>query len=293
MKRIIQADETRGWQFRDSSDQSNFSQAVLSKHPSSHLYTSTDTIFGAGSFNELFSWRNSLILHKVIEAALDKGVIAIVPLLRPNTRFEKTKQLRKDIEAGELTANDCQKLKEECIKLRDEISQEDNEKLLEDKNLVRLWEKTEPKEYMNITTHSSLVNILLREILRSNVPPSLLTGMIKSSRPSRFRIRATSVPDKRAAESMLCLVDVLESNDEGDATSRRTNYQSYLTTRIDQLRGFVEELGQDIDSIPENRLEDDNNDPHPDPDPEALGVIAAENFRANPIKEDFNDEDLY
>jgi hypothetical protein len=86
-------------------------------------------------------------------------VIAIVPLLRPNTRFEKTKQLRKDIEAGELTANDRQKLKEEYIELRDEISQEDNEKLLEDKNLVRLWEKTEPKEYMNITTHSSLVNI--------------------------------------------------------------------------------------------------------------------------------------
>jgi len=54
-----------------------------------HLYTSTDIIFGAGSSNELFSWRNGLILHKIIEAALDKGVIAIVPLLRPNTRLRE------------------------------------------------------------------------------------------------------------------------------------------------------------------------------------------------------------
>jgi len=60
-----------------------------------------------------------------------------------------------------------------------------------------------------------------------------------------------------------------------------------------QLRGFVEELGQDIESILENRLEDENNDSHPDPDPEALGVIAAENFRANPLEEDSDVEYLY
>jgi hypothetical protein len=173
--------ENDGSVARDSSDQSNFSKAVLTAyHPddwqnslggvwdpilgciidkeashAAHLYpwraeTSMDTIFGAGSSKELFSWRNGLILHKVVEAALDKGVIAIVPLLRPNTKFEKIKQLREDMEAGELTSNNRRKLKEECIKLRDEINQEDNEKLLEDKNLVRSWEKTEPKEYMTI-----------------------------------------------------------------------------------------------------------------------------------------------
>lgn len=85
---------------RDSSDQSNFSKAVLTAyHPddcqggvwdpilgcridkaashTAHLYpwraeTSMDTIFGAGSSKELFSWRNGLVLHKVVETALDK-----------------------------------------------------------------------------------------------------------------------------------------------------------------------------------------------------------------------------
>jgi hypothetical protein len=127
-----------------------------------------DTIFGAGSSKELFSWRNGLILHQVVEAAPDKGVIAIVPLLRLNTtRFEKIKRFRKDMEAGELTANERQKLKAECTKLRDEINQEDNKNLLG-------W--------------------------------------------SHQQTRATSqlacpVLDKRAAESALCLVDVLERND--------------------------------------------------------------------------------
>ena len=69
---------------------------------------------------ELFSWRNGLVLHKVVETALDKGIIAIVPLLRPNPRFEKIKRLRKDMEARGL--DDRRKLKEECIKLRDKIN---------------------------------------------------------------------------------------------------------------------------------------------------------------------------
>ena len=38
-----------------------------------------DAIFGEGSQSELFSAVNGLFLHKEIEAALDKGVIAIVP----------------------------------------------------------------------------------------------------------------------------------------------------------------------------------------------------------------------
>jgi hypothetical protein len=61
--------------------------------------------------------------------------------------------------------------------------------------------------------------------------------------------------------------------------------------KVNQLRDFVEELGQDIDSTLENKLEDDSD---PRPDPEALVVIAAEHLRqANPIEEDSDDEDLY
>jgi hypothetical protein len=118
---------------------------------------------------------------------------------------------------------------------------------------------------------------------------------------------ACPVPDERATKSTLCLVDVLASNDmpelavaeenghayrEGGAEGRELLYPRTLR-KENQLRGFVEELGQDIESILENRLEDENNDPHPNPDPEALGVIAAENFRANPLEEDSDDEYLY
>ena len=72
-----------------------------------HLYpwraTSMDNyLFGTGSSRELFSWRNGLILHKVVEAALNADLIAIAPRLRPKTIFEKIKQLRKDMEAGSL-----------------------------------------------------------------------------------------------------------------------------------------------------------------------------------------------
>ena len=136
-----------------------------------------DTIFGAGSSKELFSWRNGLVLHKVVETAVDKGVIDIVPLLRPNPRFEKIKRLRKDMETRGL--DDRRKLKEECIKLRDEINQEDNEKLLEDKNLVRSWEKTEPKEYMTIVLDWKHPKLKDPQILHSFIS-KLIIGLSSS-----------------------------------------------------------------------------------------------------------------
>jgi len=109
---------------RDSSDQSNFSKQSLLRiirtigkggcgiqflaagsmdkaaSHTAHLYpwragTSMDTIFGAGSSKELFSWRNGLVLHKVVETALDKGVIAIVPsATESQVRENKTAEKR-------------------------------------------------------------------------------------------------------------------------------------------------------------------------------------------------------
>jgi hypothetical protein len=254
-----------------------------------------DTIFGAGSSKELFSWRNGLVLHKVVETALDKGVIAIVPLLRPNPRFEKIKRLRKDMEARGL--DDRRKLKEECIKLRDEINQEDNEKLLEDKNLVRSWEKTEPKEYMTIVLDWKHPKLKDPQILHSfiskleqlhNWPVQFLTSARPRARYVWWTfLRAMTCLNWRSPKGME--MPIAKEVQKGVRFwGIRGRY-----VKENQLRGFVEELGQDIESILENRLEDENNDPHPSPDPEALGVIAAENFRANPLEEDSDDEYLY
>jgi hypothetical protein len=186
-----------------------------------------DTIFGAGSSKELFSWRNGLVLHKVVETALDKGVIAIVPLLRPDPRFEKIKRLRKDIETRGL--DDRRKLKKECIKLRDEINQEDNEKLLEEKNPF-LTSARPRARYFWWTFFRAMTCLNWRSPKRMDMP-------------------------------------IAKEAQKGVSFCTRGRY-----VKENQLRGFVEELGQDIESILENRLEDENNDSHPDPDPEALGV---------------------
>jgi hypothetical protein len=312
---------------RDTSDQSDFKQAVLrAYHPddwqkfpgevwdpvlgctidkqasnAAHLYnwraeTSMDTIFGAGSSSELFSWKNGLILHKVVENALDIGVIAIVPLLRPNTRWEKIKQLRQDMEVKELILKDRQKLTEECIKLRDEINQEDNEKLLEDKNLVRSWEKTEPKEYMAI-----VLDWNNRQLKATYFPHSFISKLeqlhnwpvqfLTSARPRARYVWWTFL------RGITCLnwrspkgIDMPIAKEVRKGVRFWGTRGRYV--KENQLRGFVEELGQDIDSILENGLEDDSD--KSGPDPEALGVIAAEHLRrANPIEEDSDDEDLY
>ena len=154
--------------------------------------------------------------------------------------------------------DDSRKLKEECIKLRDEINQEDNEKLLEDKNLVRSWETIEPKEYMTIVLdwkHPKLKDPQISHSFISkleqlhNWPVQFLTSARPRARYVWWTfLRAMTCLNWWSPKGMdMPIAKVVQKGVRFWGTRGR-----YV--KENQLRGFVEELGQDIESILENRL---------------------------------------
>jgi hypothetical protein len=226
--------------------------------PAAHLYAwrqveSMDAIFGPGAKADLFSPENGLFLEKRIEKALNQSFIAFVP----NVDLEPKD---KDLPRADLA--------ERNQRLRD-------------------WEKALMKEYR--------VAVLDFDNKLVHIPRwrdgSVLKTLAKlDGRPLKFhtgfRPRARYVwwTFMNAVLQTAWRQKQNERNALPQEVVKATRYWGTCGCYVkkNMLRGFVDELGQDIESILENAIEEDDTGDTGDADPDAVAVMVSELFSEFP-----------
>ncbi|CEI68060.1 hypothetical protein FVEN_g7671 [Fusarium venenatum] len=251
---------------RDTSDQSNFKQALIDayiprrKRPirkvlwdpvigdwfqtlqGAHLFPYSqgifmDDIFGKGSQKELFSYKNGLLLHEDIKKALENGFVAIVPDI--------------DLEPASprLPLND----KEE----RDQR--------------IRAWQKAKPKEYKFIVLNKKNPAVTEEFPLPAYGVPNIaaLDGkrlqFLTSKRPRARYIWWTYL---NAIVRNSWSQKLTEVNLQHQEVQKRTLYGSYI--KKNQLLGFIEEIGHEVGDALEFDSEEEVSD---EPRLEGIGAM--------------------
>ncbi|KAF4976145.1 hypothetical protein FZEAL_7164 [Fusarium zealandicum] len=212
---------------------------------------SMDDIFGKGSVSEIFSPLNGLFLHKTVEAALDKGLIAIVPDV--------------DLEpAGpDLPELDRQEHSDRC----------------------REWESRVIKDYKVIVLNktSPEVNKVKFPSERFRISTLLELDGRKLVFKTDFRPRAryiwwtflNTVLHTAWHQSQKNNVQHQEVRKSTRYWGSRGNY-----VKENQLLGFVEELGQDVESILSVQADSEGEGlydrPGKEPEYQAVGALVHE-----------------
>ena len=268
---------------RDSSAQSNFVAAMRQAYcPSedemarwdpvlgerihagissaAHLYPwrqvdSMDAIFGKGSRDEIFSPLNGLFLHTDIEKALDYGFIAIVP----DTELEPR--------------NPLQPLDD----------------LAERQQRIKDWESQPVKDYKVVVIDAKRKEVSTRKVLNHGelIPLSALHGR-RLQFKTDFRPRARYV-------WWTFLSAVLQAGwRAGKGGTNPVESEVRKTVRYwgsrgpyvkkNMLLGFVEELGQDVDSILENSIVEEEDGPE-ESDPHGVAIATSEIIRKAEVQE--------
>ena len=233
-----------------------------------HLYAwrqveSMDAIFGPGAKADIFSPVNGLFLGEELEKALDQGLIALVP------------DVDLELKEGHLP--------------RDNVA-ERNQRL-------RDWEKAQVKEYKVAVL--DLDNKQVKNTLSwSDKYGDLKTLAQLDGRQltfrTHFRPRARYVwwTFMNAVIQTAWRQKQNEKNVLRQEVAKATRYWGTRGRYVkkNMLRGFVDELGHDIESILENSIDDDDAG---DTAPDAVAVIASETvFRTlEAAKEGEDDED--
>jgi HNH endonuclease len=234
-----------------------------------HLYSwrqvdSMDAIFGPGAKAEIFSPVNGLFLSEHVEKALDQGLLALIPDV--------------DLEPKD-SHLPCDDLAERNQRLRD-------------------WEKAQVKEYKVVVLDLSnkLIDMhVWRDERGGDLKLKTLAQL--DGRPLKFhtdfRPRARYVwwTFMNAILQNSWRQKQNEKNILRQEVAKATRYWGTRGRYVkkNMLRGFVDELGQDIESILENAIEDDDTG---DADPDAVAVMASETvFRMQEAAKEDEDED--
>ncbi|RDL40123.1 uncharacterized protein BP5553_00102 [Venustampulla echinocandica] len=223
---------------------------------------SMDSIFGPGANADVFSPNNGLFLDEWVEKALDQGLIAFVP----NVDLEAND---KDLPPADIA--------ERNQRLRD-------------------WETAPKKEYRVavLDFDNKLVHIS-----RWRDGSDFKTLADLDGRPlkfhTNFRPRARYVW-WTFMNAILQTAWRQKQNEKNVLRQEVANAIRYWGTcgrhvKKNMLRGFVDELGQDIDSILENYIEEDDTGDTGDADPGAVAVMACETvFRTQEAAKKDEDE---
>ncbi|KAI2620582.1 hypothetical protein GGR54DRAFT_105488 [Hypoxylon sp. NC1633] len=231
-----------------------------------HLYAwrqveSMNAIFGLGARDDVFSPVNGLFMLGDIEKALDQGLIALVP----------------------------------DVDLEPKDSRLPNTDLAERNQRLRDWKKSQIKEYKVI--------VLDHDNKQTKTPKwrddhgELQTLAKLDGRPLKFhtdfRPRARYVwwTFMNAILQTSWRQKPTEKNVLRQEVAKATRYWGTRGRYVkkNMLRGFVDELGQDIESILENADEDGDTG---DADPVALAVLASETvFRTQEAAKGDGDDD--
>jgi hypothetical protein len=224
---------------------------------------SMDAIFGEGSQSELFSAVNGLFLHKEIEAALDKGVIAIVPDV--------------DLEPDE--------------------SLEPSEDKQNRQQRLRDWEQEGPHNYKTI-----ILDWNYKDLEEPRFSKSYPVETLKQlhNRPLQFNndFRPRSRYVWWTFLNAITQLSWRQKEDDKTAIQKEVRRSTrYWGTRgryvkKNQILGFIEELGQDVESIAETILENAIEEQgHLEPDPTAIAVMSSEIIRKGKERDKNNDND--
>ncbi len=234
-----------------------------------HLYAwrqveSMDAIFGLGAKEDIFSPLNGLFLSEEVEKALDRGLLAIVP----------------DVDFDPKDSS---------------LPQAD---LPERNELLRAWEEAPVKEYKIIVLDQSDERV--NSLAWRDEGGELRAMAELDGRPLRFhtdfRPRARYVwwTFMNAVLQTAWRQKQNEKNILRQEVAKATRYWGTRGRYVkkNMLRGFVDELGHDIESILENAIEEDGD--NNDANPEAVAVMASETvfrMRRAAAKDEDSDED--
>ena len=158
---------------------------------------------------------------------------------------------------------------------------------------LRAWEKNDPKEYKTIVLDWTSPRI--KEILFSKrFGVQSLEGF--HNKPLKFLTDAR--PRSRFIWwiflSAITKLSWRQKQDDKTAiqleVGKRTRYWGTRGkyVRENQLLGFIEELGQDVNSILDNKLEEEET---PEPEFEAVALLASETIRKRKLEDEDEDED--
>ncbi|KAK7427508.1 hypothetical protein QQZ08_005950 [Neonectria magnoliae] len=256
---------------RDSSDQSNFAEKMEEAYcPSppaedhrwdpvlqcwgyrsivkaAHLYpwrqvNGMDFIFGKGAQKEIFSPLNGLFLHEIIEDALNKGLVAIVPDVAMEPK-------------------------------NPEFPQEDQD---ERQQRIRNWESQHVKEYKLIVVNKASPVVMKSKFYGNSLGVSTILDLHdrKLVFKTNFRPRARYI----WWTFLNTILHVSWNSDNNVQHAEIRKVTRYWGTRgryvkQNMLLGYVEELGQDVDSILEYATDDEGEE---QPDFGAVGVVVDE-----------------
>ncbi|KAM0345094.1 hypothetical protein ACHAPU_006980 [Fusarium lateritium] len=214
-----------------------------------------DDIFGKGAIKELFSPRNGLFLHTAIKKALELGLVAIVP----------------DID---LEPKDPRMPLDDQQKRQDRVKQWENQPVNEFKFIVL------DHEHKRVTEH------------RFGTLKVKVNSMAEIH-GRKLKFRTTFRPRARYVwwTWMNCIIRNAWNQDSKDTNKVHVevkNSTRYWGTRRsyvkrNQIRGFIEELGQDVASIlePGDDDEDDEDDEYKEPRFEVFGALLGDTMSSS------------
>ena len=221
-----------------------------------------DDIFGNGSSAEVFSPCNGLFLHQTIEHALDKGWLAIVPNV--------------------------------YLELINPVQPMDD--LVERQERIKSWERQHIKDYKIIALDKQHHMVTTTQFITDNVDKLLNLHGRKLVFRTNFRpsaryvwwtflaaILKTGWRQKGSSESNVMTQEVQQANRYWGTRGR------YVKKNM--LLGFVEELGQDVESILENAIDEES---EVEPSLEGVAVVAEDviiKTRADETDDEEEEED--